>query len=280
MSKGIFELEEALPPSGDNLLLVDSLNLCFRYKHKRQRNFAADFVRTVESFAKSYECAKILICADKGSSDYRKRIFPDYKGNRAEKYKDQSDDEKQEFKEFLEDFEEALELAQMRFPLLRFQGVEADDIIASICEDVSIRKIWIISTDRDFDQLVRDGVSRFCYYTRKEITVDTFEAKYDCTPEEYISMKVLTGDSGDNVPGIHLVGTKRAAGLIREYGTAFDLYDSIPIPGKGKVVQNINNFKDQLLINYELMDLSFCKEALGSDNVQKIQEVLRTNEIY
>ena len=39
-----------------------------------------------------------------------------------------------------------------------------------------------------------------------------------CTPEEYISMKCLTGDKGDNVAGIPGIGPKRAVSLIRDYG--------------------------------------------------------------
>lgn len=277
--KGIFELETAKEPEGDGLLLVDALNLAFRYKHKRVRDFAADYVRTVESFAKSYSCGRVIICADKGQSSYRKEIYPEYKGNRAEKYKNQTEEEAKAFQEFLEDFEATMELIVHRFPLLRFQGVEADDIIASICQMTKNTRIWIISTDRDLDQLVNENVSRFCYYTRKEITIDTFEAKYDCTPEQYISKKVLQGDSGDNVPGIPLVGEKRAASLIRQYGSAFDLYDSLPLEGKAKYIQNINAFKDQLLVNYELMDLSFSQTAVGSDNLEVIKGLMNEHSI-
>lgn len=277
--KGIFELDAAQEPEGDNVLLVDCLNLSFRYKHKRQRNFAADYVRTIESLAKSYSCSRVILAADKGKSAYRLGIFPEYKGNRKATYKDQTEEEKKEFEEFLADFEDALKLATLRYPQLRFQGVEADDIIGSIVKLAPNTKFWLISSDRDFDQLICENVSRFCFFTRKEITVNTFEAKYDCKPSEYISLKVLMGDSGDNVPGIPMVGAKRAAGLIRQYGTAFDVYDAIPIEGKAKYIQNINNFKDQILINYQLMDLSFAFEAVGEYNLEKIAEVLEENGI-
>jgi len=274
--KGIFELEMAAEPEGENLLLVDCLNLAFRYKHKRQRDFAADFVRTIESFARSYSCGKVILCADKGKSAYRLGIFPEYKGNRDEKFKDQTDEDRKLFAEFLEDFEDALALAKLRYPCLRFQGVEADDIVSVVCK-LSKRRVWIISTDRDFDQLVCDRVSRFCYYTRKEITVDNFEAKYDCQPDEYISFKVLAGDAGDNVPGVAQVGAKRAASLIKQYGSALDIYDSLPLPGNQKFIQNINNFGDQFIINYQLMDLGFSEEAVGFENLKEIQELV--NEI-
>ena len=54
-----------------NLLIVDGLNVAFRWKHSRQLEFKHDYVRTVESLAKSYNCGNIIVLAD-GGSTYRK----------------------------------------------------------------------------------------------------------------------------------------------------------------------------------------------------------------
>ena len=48
----------------------------------------------------------------------------------------------------------------------------------------------------------------------------------------YISMKCLTGDKGDNVPGIPGIGPKRATQLIEQYGSAWDIYEAIPIDSR------------------------------------------------
>lgn len=275
----IFELDsvqEHLEPS-NNVLLVDAFNLAFRYKHKRVRDFAADYVRTVESLASSYNCYKIIICADKGQSSYRRGVYPEYKANRKEKIKNQTEEEKKEFEEFIEDYQETLDLLKIRFQVFQYGGVEADDIIASICQLCPDSNFWIISTDKDLDQLIDDRVSRFCYTTRKEVTDYNFEDKYGCRPDQYISIKVLQGDKGDNVPGIPLVGEKRAASLVQQYGSAFNIYDAIPLEGKAKYIQNINNFKDQILVNYELMDLCFSQEALGEDNLKSLKGDLKNH---
>lgn len=199
-----------------------------------------------------------------GSSSYRKEIFPEYKGNREEKFKDQTEAEREEFKRFIEDFEKAMELCAKVYPVIGYKKVEADDIITIISNEFSQHDhMWILSTDKDLDQLVSDRVSRFSYYTRKEVRLDNFMETYGCSPKEYISMKVLMGDAGDNVPGVKLVGEKRAVGLIRQYGSAMDIYDCLPLNGKQKVIANINEFGDQILTNYELMDLEFSPEALG-----------------
>ena len=92
------------------------------------------------------------------------------------------------------------------------------------------------------------------------------------TPEEYISFKCLTGDKGDNVPGINGIGPKRAEQLIKDYGDAMTIYDNIPLDGKYKYIQELNQNAEVLLKNYELMDLiTYCDDAIGTDNVSEIQ---------
>ena len=61
-----------------NLLIVDGLNVAFRWKHQGVTDFKYDYIRTIESLAKSYKAGTIIVCADGGSS-YRKEIFPEYK---------------------------------------------------------------------------------------------------------------------------------------------------------------------------------------------------------
>lgn len=279
MSKAFNDIGYA-KPDGNTVLVVDALNLAFRYKHKRQRNFAADYLRNIDSLANSYGCSKVIICADKGKSTYRLDIDPEYKGNRAVKYAKQSEQEREQFLEFLEDFEKALDLVGSVHPILRFQGVEADDTIAALTQIKQPgTKMWIISSDKDLDQLVSPTVSRWTYISAKvkEITIDTFEEVHGCQPDEYISVKVLQGDAGDNVPGIPGIGIKRAQSLMREYGSAFDIYDQLPLPGKLKYIQSLNTSGDRIILNYQLMDLGFSKEAVGKylEEVMELVDVLK-----
>ena len=86
-----------------NLLIVDGLNVAFRWKHSKQLEYKYDYVRTVESLAKSYNCGNIIVLAD-GGSTYRKNIYPDYKMNRKDKYAEQTEQEKAEFAQFMGEF--------------------------------------------------------------------------------------------------------------------------------------------------------------------------------
>lgn len=262
-------------------LIVDALNLAFRYKHQGRTDFRYDYQSTVQSLAKSYNCSKVIITADWGSSTYRKAINPDYKQNRKDKFAEQTEEERMAFEEFFEEFEETLEVLAEDYLVLRYKGVEADDIAAHIVKDkekYGLENIWLISSDRDWDLLIQENVGRFSYVTRKEVTSDNWHEHYDVPVEQYISLKCLTGDKGDNVPGIPGVGPKRAQTLIEEYGSALDLYDVLPINSKYKYVQALNENAEQILQNYELMDLiSYCDDAIGVDNLQDIEAKL--NEI-
>jgi len=258
----------------NSTLVVDALNLAFRWKHQGRTDFRYDYQSTIKSLAKSYDCRNIIITADWGSSTYRKEISPEYKQNRKDKFAEQSEEERIAFEEFFEEFEASLDLLEEEYPVLRYRGVEADDLAAHLVrhkDKYNLEYIWLISSDRDWDLLIQEKVGRFSYVTRREVKLDNWNEHYDIDPEMYISLKCLTGDKGDNVPGIPGIGPKRAVQLIEEYGTAFDIYNACPIESRYKYIQALNENVEQLLTNYELMDLmTFCDDAIGQDNIEDI----------
>ena len=259
-------------------LIVDALNLAFRWKHQGRTDFRYDYQKTVQSLASSYGCNEVIIAADWGSSSYRKELYPDYKQNRKEKFAEQSEEERIAFEEFFEEFEATLEVLAEDYIMLRYKGVEADDIAAHLVKHKNaydLENIWLVSSDRDWDLLIQDTVSRFSYVTRKEVTLENWLEHYDVKPEEYISLKCLTGDKGDNVPGIPGIGPKRAQQLIEQYGNAFSIYEATPIDSRYKYIQTLNENADQILTNYELMDLiTFCDDAIGKANIADIESTI------
>ena len=273
-----FNFTDKLINDGNCTLIVDALNLAFRWKHQGRTDFRYDYQNTVKSLAKSYDCKRIIITADWGSSTYRKTIAPDYKQNRKDKFAEQSEEERIAFEEFFEEVEESLDLLREEYPILRYKGVEADDIAAHLVkcrQKYDLDYIWLISSDRDWDLLIQENVGRFSYVTRKEVRLDNWKEHYEVSPEQYISLKCLTGDKGDNVPGIPGIGPKRAVQLIRDYGDAMDIYNSTPIESRYKYIQALNENAEQLLVNYELMDLmTYCDDAIGQDNIEDIGRVL------
>ena len=278
--KGIFELEMSKETTGNNILIVDSLNLAFRYKHTKHRNFAEDYYRTVKSLAKSYSADKIILACDWGKSVYRKNLYPEYKADRDVKIQSQTEEEKQEFFDFLEDFKLALEYCKDSFTILRYEGIEADDIAAYLTHYIfkdTDSNIWLISSDKDWDLLLTSNVHRFSYVTRKEYTLDNWNERYEYPHDIALDIKVLVGGK-DNVAGVPQVGEKRAHVVLQRYDTAFDVADSLPISGTAKYIKNINEFgKDKILRNIELIDkITYCPDILGKENIEDMKKQCHT----
>jgi 5'-3' exonuclease len=262
----VVSFKKQIMEPNNNVLIVDALNIAFRWKHQGKLDFEEDYLQTVESLAHSYECSKIIITADWGHSKFRKDECPQYKENRKEKFKNQTEQEKEDIKLFFDEYERTLKRLETKHLVLRYYQVEADDIAAYVAkhrEKLGIEDIWLISSDRDWDLLINENVSRFSTVTRKETTSYNWNEFFSFPQENYISFKVLTGDKGDNVDGVTGIGPKRATELIKEYGTAFDIYDALPINSRYKYIQSLNESGELLLQNYKMMDLlTYCEEAI------------------
>lgn len=277
MSKTFTKMNEVEEGS---VLLVDSLNMAFRWKHQGALFFLDDYAKTINSFKRSFKCEQVVILSDWGSSSYRKEVYPEYKQNRKEKQEKQTPEEAAYFEKFFEEYIRIIEhyKNEAEYPVLRFKGVEADDLAGHIVNNRELygfTSIKLLSTDRDWDLFIQPNVSRYSYVTQKEINLENWDTHYEVSPEEYISMKCLMGDGGDNVPGVNKIGPKTAAKLIKEYGSALDIAASIPIPGKYVYIKNLNEFgKENLIRNYQLMDLvTFCDDAIGQENIKEIKNV-------
>jgi 5'-3' exonuclease len=179
----------------DVLMLVDALNLAFRWKHSKAQHFVEEYLQTVNSLRKSYKASKVIITCDQGSSAYRKSIYPLYKQNRKDKQELQTEQEEEEFKVFFDEFLGVIDRYRddNEFPLIRFDKVEADDSAAYITNKAVRKgyKVVLVSSDRDWDLLVQPNVMRFSYVTRKEVTLDNWNEHYEYNPDDHISIIYL-----------------------------------------------------------------------------------------
>jgi 5'-3' exonuclease len=262
----ILDEEREAEAARTNLMIVDGMNLAFRFRNS-SKSFASEYVKTIYSLAKTYNAKRVIILSDKGTSVYRKEIFPEYKANRAAKYATQTEEEKEKSRLFFEYLEEALDLCKTKHPTFFKKGVEADDMaayaVSSLKEEFD--HIWLISTDGDWDTLLDENVSRFSFTTKKEYHLRDFYENNGCdSPEQFVSLKAIQGDLGDNIRGVEGIGAKRGYGILREYnGNILDVIDAMPIPGKQVFIKNLNESEELLLRNLYLVDLpSFCIEAI------------------
>jgi hypothetical protein len=138
-----------------------------------------------------------MILACDGGSTWRKERFPQYKANRKKNRDSSSIDWKALF-EILNAVREELKQF-MPYKVLHVQGVEADDIIATLVETTQEfgcnEKVMIVSSDHDFVQLQRySNVKQFSPMQKKSIV--------EKDPVRYLQEHILRGDSGDGVPNV------------------------------------------------------------------------------
>lgn len=306
---------------GNNLLIVDTLNLAFRFKHANYKvdnaitmpewatfddvvdlireelsdaYFFEEFLNTILSIARSYKAKKIVCCADLKGSHWRKAIYPEYKADRDEKYKDMPWLEQAAGLVFLEHYNNLLQDLEKcdEVELIVKEGVEADDLASFVVSEASkhnYKDIWLVSTDQDWDLLLSDNVHRFNWMTKstwknvtktgprpKEVTLDNWSEHYEYPFFRHLDIKVLVGGE-DNINGIAGVGPKRALALLDKYGDINGIIAALPIKGTAAYVKALNAGADYLKMAQKLMDLgSYNDEILPVDIQRRISSIIAT----
>ena len=270
------DLQEPDYSDYNNLLIIDANNLSYRWLQRpNYGSFGPDFIRTIQSLSKSYEAARTIVCFDFGKSYYRMDMHEEYKGTRK---KPQEEEEIKKYEEFFAVLNDLPE--QLDEEVLKFRGVEADDILAWITQNVSNKydHTWIVSSDRDLYQLVDDNISIFNIFGRREVTKESLRDDFDVSPSEYMLSRIIEGDKSDNILGIEGIGPKRAQTLAREYKTLDSLLEALPIKGKSKYITNLNAGADTLIRNEKLINLKkYCVEAItaGKNGDEPLAELQR-----
>ena len=156
-------------------------------------------------------------CAfDSKGKTFRHDMYEDYKANRPPM--------PEELQIQLPHLWEILEA--MNIPVLKKQGVEADDIIGTLAVNAQKKGFdtYIVSGDKDFMQLINDNIYLYAPGTKKTPNPIIYDSekvqdKWGVPPNKIIDLLGLMGDSSDNVPGVAGVGQKTAVKLINEYGS-------------------------------------------------------------
>ena len=184
---------------------------------------------------KKFNADHIVLCMDKNT--WRKTIYPEYKLNRVTTRLKKSLKEQDEDEQILAAANDFFEFFRNKTGMLsvKFDGAEADDIIATNILDNPHCEHIIMSTDRDFYQLVSDNVIIYDPTMKMYITLDgIFDEKFEPVidnktgnpkhmgePEWCLFKKCIRGDSSDNIktayPRVREKGTKKKAGLIEAY---------------------------------------------------------------
>ncbi len=159
----------------------------------------------------------LAVAFDLKEPTFRHRMYAEYKGTRKPM--------PGELKEQIPVMKEVL--AAMGVPILTLAGYEADDILGTVArrsQAVGV-EVSVVSGDRDLLQLADTHIKiRIPRTSRGNTEVRDYypedvRREYQVTPQEFIDVKALMGDSSDNIPGVPSIGEKTATNLIVAYGS-------------------------------------------------------------
>lgn len=270
------------------VLIIDSLNLFIRsfsvIRHINKNlvpiGGLTGFLRSLGYISNLVRPTRIILVFDGlGASTNKRYIYPEYKANRHisritnwdafESQQEESDAITNQIVRLIS------YLKCLPVDLVIIDKVEADDVIGYICNNIN-GNITIASSDRDYLQLVSNNISVYSPIKKVFYNEDKILQEYGVTSLNFLTQKILLGDSGDNIPGVPKLGIKTLLKEFPELGTkeliSIDNILNKCKKGNKKSHANILNFKHQLNINKLLMDLS--NPNIPEDDQIIINEIL------
>lgn len=264
-------------PEGKRILFIDGLNLFFR-------NFAVlnmvnpdgihigglgGFFRSLGAMIRQIYPTEVYIAFDGvSSSSNRKNIVPEYKSGRNlsritnwEVFENEEEEHDSKIDQIVRIIQY---LKTLPVKTVILDKVEADDIIAYLSYKVINKpedKSFIVSSDKDFLQLINENVIVYRPMEKKYYTESIMEQKYNMPTKNFILYKTLLGDSSDQIKGVKGLGEK---GLLKKFPELsekeMNLNDILDICKNkykdhivyARILQGISDLEK----NYKLMDLS------------------------
>ncbi len=240
------------------LILVDGSAFLFRsYFSTISQNLTNDsgfptgamfgVVNAIKHLQRKYQGAKLIMVFDAKGSNFRHQMFPDYKANRSPAHDD-----------LIIQIEPLYKIIRaMGFHFLCVEGVEADDVIATLSRFAAQSDIETIiaSGDKDLFQLVGGNIKQLDMKGKLYSEADVKE-KMGVNPNQILDLLALTGDSADNIPGVPSVGPKTASKWLEQYSNIEGVKANAEKIG-GKVGEKLRESFDLLDLSYRLVQLKF-----------------------
>lgn len=302
--KELFRLLDNIQEQGpetevhERILFIDGLNLFFR-------NFAVlnmvnplgihigglgGFFRSLGAMIRQINPTQVYVVFDgAGSANNRKNIMPEYKSGRDlqritnwDAFDDKDDEDDAKVDQMVRIIQY---LKTLPVKTVSIDKVEADDIIAYLSKTIPQHpkdKAFIVSSDKDFLQLVSDNVIVYRPMEKEYYTAQTVIDKYKISPHNFILHKTLLGDNSDKIKGVKGLGEK---GLLKKFPELIEKdmnWDDILNICENKISDHvvyarIIHGQDDLEKNYKIMDLS--NPMLSKEDKEWLDEVVESNDL-
>ncbi len=273
-------LKETPPRSlNDHILIIDAMNMLIRsFSLLKAMNpdghhigGLVGFLRSLGYVTRIFDPTRIIIVWDgKGGSANRQNIDPNYKAQRANNritHWGLYDNKEQETEALIgqlfrvQDYIECLPIHQ-----ISLEKLEADDIIAYLAKNAghSDRKVTIVSSDKDFFQLINKNIEVYAPIKKKVFNESNILDEIKVLPQNYNIVKALLGDNSDNLPGVKGLGIKTIMSEWKSFSydplaSLNDIWDHCETQMEEKkpkkIFAKIIHNWDRVMKNYELMNL-------------------------
>ena len=198
----------------------------------------------------------VVVAFDEHAPTFRHGIYAEYKGTR----KPMPEELRQQVP-ILRDL-----LVSMGVQTVSVPGLEADDIMGTLAKKSQAEgmKVTLVSGDRDLLQIADENIliripkTKSGKTTVEDYTPARVTDEFGVSPEKFIQLKALMGDTADNIPGVPKVGPKTASELMQTYGSIDGIYEHIDeIKG--------NSVRESLKEHRDLADLSLVLATIKID---------------
>lgn len=161
----------------------------------------------------------LAVVFDAARKTFRDELYADYKAHRPEMPTDLAAQ--------LPHIQRVVEA--LRIPALRVEGVEADDVIASLLARVAGADLdaVVVTADKDLMQLVGPTVRLWDTMRDRWIDVAAVQARFGVAPHQVADVLALMGDASDNVPGVSGIGEKTAIALVQAFASLEGVLDHL-----------------------------------------------------
>ncbi len=252
-------------------ILVDGSSYLFRAFHAIRHlsnsqgmptNAVYGVVNMIRKLIREYQPELMVVVFDAKGKTFRNDLYSDYKANRPPM--------PDELRVQIEPIHNIIRA--MGIPLIMVEGVEADDVIGTLCRQASEQQLeTLVSTgDKDMAQLVNEHVTLINTMTDTLMTPSGVVEKFGVPPEQIIDYLALMGDSADNIPGVPKCGPKTAVKWLHEFGS-FDAVLAQADKVEGKVGENLRASLAFLPLSRELATIKLDVALDSSPEQLKLQ---------
>ena len=241
----------------DTVFLIDTFSLMFQVFHGLPpmtspaglpTNAVFGFSRDLVSLLQTHRPTWLICAMESVGVGKREELYPAYKANRSP----MPEDLRPQIPLLIETVE------AFGIPVVHCDGWEADDVIATLTRQGVARghQVRIVTSDKDARQLLGPQVQILNLRKNTYLDEAALLADWGVRPDQVVDFQALVGDAVDNVPGVPLVGPKKASALLKDFETLEGVLANADKAPGAKLKENLKVFADQARLSQTLVRLN------------------------